>query len=307
MDKNKATPTKIAILVLCIIAFVASMVVQSMYTARDTHWAGIVSQIEVLASIFMVTSNRKRGFIAACILNALAGGTALMGVVMAHNQLAVPGVLTALITIVMVTIVFLDKNNLASANDKLNRSFEELIEKNHQIQSAEAQLRELAYTDALTGMNNRAWMRETLADKIQQGTRFALIMMDMDNFKQINDTFGHQMGDTLIKTYATRFQKYCGAKYPCAKVGGDEFAMIVEGNVTQADILNLVEQLRNLFGETVNVNGQQFRITMSYGIAGFPNDGTSPDSMINASDTALYNAKMQGKDRPILYSPQSLS
>jgi len=132
-------------------------------------------------------------------------------------------------------------------------------------------------------------------------------MMDMDNFKQINDTFGHEIGDTLIKTYATRFQKYCGTKYPCAKVGGDEFAMIVEGNVTQADVLNLVEQMRNLFGEMVNVNGQQFRITMSYGIAGSPNDGTSPDSIFNAGDTALYNAKLQGKDRPVVYSPHSLS
>ena len=306
MDKNKATPKEMIILVLCIVAFMASMYVQSVYTARDTHWAGIVSQIEVLASIFMVTSNQKRGFISACILNALAGGSALMGVVMAHNALAMPGVLTALITIVMVAIVYFDKSSLANANEKLNRSYEELIEKNHQIQSAESQLRELAYSDALTGMNNRAWMRETLADEIQKGGRFALIMMDMDNFKQINDTFGHQMGDTLIKTYATRFQKYCGTKYPCAKVGGDEFAMIVEGNVTQADVLNLVEQMRNLFGETVNVNGQQFRITMSYGISGSPNDGTSPDSLINAADTALYNAKMQGKDRPILYSPQSL-
>ena len=91
MDKNKATPTETIILILCILAFVASMVVQSMYTARDTHWAGIVSQIEVLASIFMVTSNRKRGFIVTCILNALAGGSALMGVIMAHNQLAMPG------------------------------------------------------------------------------------------------------------------------------------------------------------------------------------------------------------------------
>ena len=306
MDKNKATPTEIAILVLCIFAFVASMYVQSVYTARDTHWAGIVSQIEVLASIFMVTSNRKRGFISACILNALAGGTALMGFVMAHNILAMPGVLTALITIIMVTIVYLDKNNLASAHEKLNHSFEELVEKNHQIQNAEAQLRELAYSDALTGMNNRAWMREQMADKIQEGTHFAFVIMDMDNFKQINDTFGHQMGDTLIKTYATRFQKYCGVKYPCAKIGGDEFAMMIEGDVTQADVLNLIEQLRNLFGEVVNVNGQQFRITMSYGIAGCPNDGTSPDSIINAGDTALYNAKLQGKDRPVVYSPQSL-
>ena len=70
--------------------------------------------------------------------------------------------------------------------------------------------------------------------------------------------------------------------------------------------MNIVGQMQSLFGEIVNVNGQQFRITMSYGIAGSPNDGQNPDSLINAADTALYNAKLQGKDRPILFSPQSL-
>ena len=183
----------------------------------------------------------------------------------------------------------------------INTITEELMEKNNQ-------LNEMLYKashDALTGLLNRGAIERVIYEA-DPSSDWYLIMFDIDNFKQINDTFGHQMGDTLIKTYATRFQKYCGTKYPCAKVGGDEFAMIVEGNVTQADVLNLVEQMRNLFGETVNVNGQQFRITMSYGISGSPNDGTSPDSLINAADTALYNAKMQGKDRPILYSPQSL-
>ncbi len=307
MDKSKATPTEIAILVASVIAFLVSIYVQEVYAARDVRWIVIVSQIEVLASIFLVTSNRKRGFVVACVLNTIAGICALIEMVVAHNELAMTGMLTAWITIVVSAIVYFDEKHLARANEKLNQSFEELIEKNHQIQSAEAQLRELAYTDTLTGMNNRAWLVETLKEKIQADESFILIIMDMDNFKQINDNFGHSLGDMLIQTYATRFQKYCGTRYLYAKTGGDEFAMIVEGTVTQAYVLNMVEQMRSLFGESVNVSGRKFHITMSYGIAGCPNDGMTPKSIIRAADTALYNAKMQGKDRPILFSPQTLS
>ena len=267
--------------------------------------SGIVSQLQVVLSTVMVITNKKRGFIAAVILNVACVVSTIPGLIHGSTE-AISGAIVPVLAIGTMAIIYNYIKNNDKATERLNRSFEELMEKNHQIQAAEIQLRELAYSDAMTGMNNRAWMRETLADKIQEGVPFAFIMMDMDNFKQINDTFGHEIGDTLIKTYATRFQKYCGTKYPCAKMGGDEFALIIGGAVTQADVLNIVAQLQSLFGEIVNVNGQQFRITMSYGIAGSPNDGQNPDSLINAADTALYNAKIQGKDRPILYSPQSL-
>ena len=276
-----------------------------LYGKTQNFYSGLIAQIQVILSTIMVTTNRKRGLIAVAVMNILGLLSTVPGVVHG-NKNALVGLFLPIITIGTMGIIYVSLVNNDKTNERLNRSLEELMEKSHQIQTAEIQLRELAYSDGLTGMNNKVWMRETLADKIQEGTPFAFIMMDMDNFKQINDTFGREIGDTLIKTYATRFQKYCGQKYACSKMGGDEFAMIIEGNLTQADVLNIVGQLQSLFGEIVNVNGQQFRITMSYGIAGSPNDGQNPDSIVNAADTALYNAKLQGKDRPILFSPQSL-
>ncbi|MEE5992231.1 MAG: GGDEF domain-containing protein [Oscillospiraceae bacterium] len=337
MNKEKATPVQIVVLILCILIFVGFMLfsfnhsrdiqefmkalriaesgapnaqeavhqLRELYGKAQKVNSGIVSQLQVVLSTVMVITNKKRGFIAAVILNVACVVSTIPGLSHGSTE-AISGAIVPVLAIGTMAIIYNYIKNNDKATERLNRSFEELMEKNHQIQAAEIQLRELAYSDAMTGMNNRAWMRETLADKIQEGVPFAFIMMDMDNFKQINDTFGHEIGDTLIKTYATRFQKYCGTKYPCAKMGGDEFALIIGGAVTQADVLNIVAQLQSLFGEIVNVNGQQFRITMSYGIAGSPNDGQNPDSLINAADTALYNAKIQGKDRPILYSPQSL-
>ena len=342
MNKEKPTTTQIIILVACILGFMTTIGVQNilsnrvsiaiqefmtnagkaasdapdaksaaaqiipLYGKTQNFYSGLLGQIQVILSAIMVTINKKRGLIAVAVMNILSVLSTLPGV-MHGNKNALVGLFLPIITIGTMGVIYVSLKNNDKATERLNRSYEELIEKNHQIQSAETQLRELAYSDALTGMNNKAWMRETLADTIQEGNPFAFIMLDMDNFKQINDTFGHQVGDTLIKTYATRFQKYCGTKYLCAKVGGDEFALIIKGAVTQADVLNIVSQLQALFGEVANINGQQFRITMSYGIAGSPNDGQNPDSLINAADTALYNAKLQGKDRPVVYSPQSLS
>ena len=337
MKKEKPTAVQTAVLIVCILIFAGFMVfsfrhsgdirafmsalgkaesnapdakeavqqLRGLYSQTQKLNSGLISQLQLVLSTIMVITNKKRGFITAVVLNVICVVFTIPG--LSHGSAdAISGAFVPVLAIGTMAIIYNYIKNTDKATEKLNHSYEELIDKNHQIQIAEMQLRELAYSDALTGMNNRAWMRETLADKIQEGTPFAFIMMDMDNFKQINDTFGRQVGDTLIKTYATRFQKYCGQKYACAKMGGDEFALIVEGSVTQADVLNIVGQMQSLFGEIVNVNGQQFRITMSYGIAGSPNDGQNPDSLINAADTALYNAKLQGKDRPILYSPQSL-
>ncbi len=341
MNKEKPTSTQIVILVVCIIVFTiltgvqnyisnqksqmialfmqtagkaasgapdaaaAAAQLQGLFGQTQNPYSGLLAQVQVILSAIMVTTNKKRGLIASAILNVIAIISTLPGV-LNGNKNAIVGLFLPLITIGTMVVIYINIKNNDKVTARLNRSYEELIDKNHQIQSAESQLRELAYSDALTGMNNRAWMRETLADVIEEGSPFAFVMLDMDNFKQINDNFGHQVGDTLIKTYATRFQKYCGTKYPCAKVGGDEFAFIIKGAVTQADVLNIISQLQALFGEVANINGQQFRITMSYGIAGSPNDGQNPDALINAADTALYNAKLQGKDRPVVYSPQSL-
>ena len=337
MKKEKPTAVQTIALVACVIVFVGFMIFsfrhsgdirtfmstlgkaesdapdakEAVHQLRDLYKqaqklnSGLISQLQVVLSTIMVITNKKRGFIVAVVLNLICVVSTIPG--LSHGSAdAISGAFVPVLAIGTMTIIYNYIKNNDKATEKLNRSYEELIDKNHQIQAAEIQLRELAYSDSLTGMNNRAWMRETLADKIQEGNPFAFIMMDMDNFKQINDTFGREVGDTLIKTYATRFQKYCGTKHLCAKMGGDEFSLIIDGPVTQADVLNIVGQLRNLFGEVVNVKGQQFRITMSYGIAGCPNDGQNPDSLINAADTALYNAKIQGKDRPILFSPQSL-
>lgn len=268
---------------------------------------GVLSQTQVLGIVIMVVMDRKRGFIIGMVLQGLGLlNVLILQLLVAHNMMALPGAVTGIVSMVIYVIIYVNMERNRKLHDEITANYEQLIEQNRTIEEKDKTLMQLAYYDRMTGLANRAFFADKLKEYIDRTVPCAIIYMDADNFKQINDTFGHQVGDELIKVYADRFQKYCGTKYTCAKVGGDEFAMILEGKYTEADIMNITEQLRALFAEPVTVNGTQFSITMSYGICGFPNDGSSPDTLITAADTALYNAKLGGKNRPCIYSQHSL-
>ncbi len=268
---------------------------------------GVFSQLQVLGIIIMVVFDRKRGFIIGLILQTFGAlQVIIVQILILRNPSSLPGAVTGIVSIIIYVIIHTNIEKNLKLHDELTSNYEQLIEQNRLIEEKDKTLTYLAYYDRMTGLPNRAFFSDKLQEYIDATTPFAVIYMDADNFKQINDQFGHQVGDELIKIYADRFEKYCGSKYTCAKVGGDEFGMILVGKYTEADIMNIVEQLRTLFGEPVTVGNGQFSITMSYGICGFPNDGSSPEALIVAADTALYNAKIGGKNRPCFFSQHSL-
>jgi len=272
-----------------------------------TGFNGVISQLQVLIAVIIVMLDRKRGFYVGMGLVTFSTFNVLIKTIIINkNMAALPGFVTDIVSLVLLAIIHVILERNLNLHDEVTANYEKVIEQNHMIEAKDKALVKLAYYDRLTGLPNAAFYTEKLQEYIDNSTPFAMIYMDMDNFKQINDNFGHECGDELIKTYSNRFQKYCGDKYTCAKVGGDEFAMILVGKYTEADIMNIVEQLRTLFMEPVQMPAGSFTITMSYGIAGYPNDGGTPENLINAADTALYNAKIGGKNRPCFYSQNSL-
>ena len=268
---------------------------------------GIFSQLQVLAIVVMVVFDRRRGYIVGMSLQTFGVlNVIIMQLLVKHNLASLPGLVTGIVSMIIYTIIYFNQKRTFALHDELTTNYEQLIEQNRMIESKDKALTQLAYYDRMTGLPNKAFFTDKLQDYVDNSTPFAVIMMDMDNFKQINDTFGHECGDELIRVYSDRFQKYCKDKYECAKTGGDEYGMILPGKFTEADIMNIVEQLRSLFQEPVQMPAGNFSITMSYGICGYPNDGGTPDNLIMAGNTALYNAKIAGKNRPCFYSQNSL-
>ncbi len=161
--------------------------------------------------------------------------------------------------------------------------------------------------DGLTGLFNRRPMEDYLERESQRAKRhnsvLDIIMLDVDHFKKVNDTYGHEAGDLVLKKLAEYLQKNVRIEDMVCRYGGEEFAVVVvdtnlEGIKKKAD--NICRQVReDLF---VNFSGETLMITISGGVAAFPIHGSNIHEVLSLADAALYQAKKQGRDRAIVAS-----
>lgn len=165
---------------------------------------------------------------------------------------------------------------------------------------AEAKIAHMALHDPLTDLPNRVLFRERLEHalhRLQYGERCAVLYLDLDNFKSINDTLGHLVGDAVLNAVAERLRRRVRQSDTVARLGGDEFA-IVRGHVEQSEdvaalAMHILDDLRAPF----ELAGQRIFISASVGIAMPPNDGYDADTLLKSSDIAMYEAKGEGRDR----------
>ncbi len=165
-----------------------------------------------------------------------------------------------------------------------------------------------AYHDALTGLPNRVYLSEKIAESMQRsgegGAGFGCVYIDLDQFKEINDTLGHASGDTLLRSVADRMQGKLGVAIPLARVGGDEFVAIVPHVPEFPDLVQEVARglLRSLL-LPFDISGQQVTIGASIGISNYPQDGEDEAELLMKSDKAMYRIKRTGRKGCLVYSP----
>lgn len=162
-----------------------------------------------------------------------------------------------------------------------------------EIKNHEAELWRLANNDPLTGLPNRSGFARRIEEMIRADqTGLSLLLIDLDNFKEVNDTLGHAAGDQLLMEAARRLQqtKPLGI---VARLGGDEFAVVHEA----AGALELADRILERFGPPVGIQGESVRMGVSIGIAFHPSDGVNPSDLLKYADLALYEAKRAGKNR----------
>jgi diguanylate cyclase (GGDEF)-like protein/PAS domain S-box-containing protein len=171
---------------------------------------------------------------------------------------------------------------------------------------AEARIRHMAHHDWLTGLPNRMLFRDRLnaaaLESVNEGPAFAVLCVDLDRFKAVNDTLGHAAGDRLLQLVAARLQVLVRHGDTVARVGGDEFILIQFG-VRQADqAVTLAERVIHDLGQPYDLGGREVQIGASVGIALAPLHGTDPDALLGFADIALYEAKSLGRCRVSLFS-----
>ncbi|MBT8429982.1 MAG: EAL domain-containing protein, partial [Gammaproteobacteria bacterium] len=177
-------------------------------------------------------------------------------------------------------------------------------------EDAEQRIQHLAYHDTLTNLPNRTLLTDrvnrALARARRTGQIGALLFLDLDKFKRINDSLGHSVGDELLKELANRLRKTLREADTVARLGGDEFVVLLEGLGKHQDSAvekasEIAEKLRGLFSDEYHLDGHELYVTASIGIVTFPQDGDSVDTLLRHADTAMYHAKGAGRDGARLF------
>jgi diguanylate cyclase (GGDEF)-like protein/PAS domain S-box-containing protein len=182
-------------------------------------------------------------------------------------------------------------------------SFRDITERRR----AEERIQYQAYHDALTGLPNRLLLHDRLTQALghahRLGRLLAVMFVDIDHFKLINDTLGHAVGDRLLQGLAERLVTCVREDDTVARMGGDEFTFVFGGMARPEDAARMAEKVLQAVGQPFPLDGHDLHITASVGIAVYPADGGDPDSLLQSADAAMYRAKEQGRNNYQLCTP----
>lgn len=171
---------------------------------------------------------------------------------------------------------------------------------------AEEQIKHLAYHDALTNLPNRLLFKDRLTVALshaqREGSRLAVLFLDLDRFKVINDSLGHNIGDQLLQAVAARVQACVRESDTVARLGGDEFTVLLPRLQRSDDAAPIAEKIIEAVRYPFHIEGREFFTTTSIGISLFPEDGTDAETLIKSADTAMYQAKELGRDNYQLFN-----
>ena len=159
---------------------------------------------------------------------------------------------------------------------------------------------DLAFKDELTGLNSRAQFYLTVEKMIKEARRscsqFGLLYIDLDNFKDVNDSLGHDVGDLLLQECALRFGSACRESDFLARLSGDEFCILIKDVKDQCDLSIMINRCLTAVSAPIELEGRKIIPTCSIGAAVFPVDADNQQALLKSADTALYEAKAKGKN-----------
>jgi len=210
--------------------------------------------------------------------------------------------------------VLTQKEKIAGLYRKLNHTKQTLTTQNQELQASNEEIKKneerlhfLAYYDGLTELPNRKMILERLHLLVNlsenEKSAFFIVFIDLDNFKKINDTMGHLYGDDYLKYTAKRLQEIIHEDDFLGRLGGDEFALIIQRNIKEDAAYNYVESLRNELCDKIKTNCSEFKVSASFGISVFPQDGRDPIELLKSADTSMYKAKELGRNNIQFFSP----
>jgi diguanylate cyclase (GGDEF)-like protein/PAS domain S-box-containing protein len=174
------------------------------------------------------------------------------------------------------------------------------------LKQAEEKLRYLAHHDTLTDLPNRYYFKGHLDEALRlaerEGKRLGLLFLDLDNFKNVNDSLGHQIGDELLLCVARRLYKSVSRHDVIARHGGDEFLVLVEDFDDRAELTHVADRIQDSLRRPITIGGHEFSMSVSIGISLYPDNSQTCDSLLRNADVAMYKAKRNGRNQVAFYT-----
>jgi diguanylate cyclase (GGDEF)-like protein len=199
-------------------------------------------------------------------------------------------------------------DEIAQLGRGFNITLSELHRRNVDKKEAESKLEFQAFNDALTGLPNRRLFSDRLSQTLALGGRdgrmIALLYIDLDGFKLVNDSLGHPVGDSLLAQVAARLQSRVRKSDTLARLGGDEFTVILTSLHAKEEAASAAKALLDVLAPPFFVDGHQLTIGASVGISVFPENGKDADELMQQADSAMYAAKRDGKNRAMYFTPE---
>ena len=254
-------------------------------------FAGIFSALSNICIFLIAVYYGKLGFITAFVLIFGQLPSMLIGIFARHNASSLPGLFTNLFTIIATIVIYINNLRVARFQEKM---------------------RDQAVTDRLTELPNRFACSEFVGKLVKGSEKFAIVSIDVNNFKSVNDTMGREAGNKVLVEIARRWKHAAdsgssGTLDFISRQSGDEFVLIVQNYETQHEIVKTIKHYQLLLEKKVTVDECDLYLNASFGYAQFPDDAQSSDSLFSCADAAVYEIKRNSSsDRILRYNPALL-
>ena len=248
-------------------------------------FTGVFSALANVFIIFMVVFCRKLGFYTAITALLVQIFLIIIGIVKTQELISLPGLFTDIFT--MIAIILLHK-------------------KNERLRNYQQRIMDQAVTDMLTGLPNRFACSELIDSLIKRDERFAVVLIDLNNFKSVNDTLGFDAGNKVLNEIASRWKDIAdsglsGTLDFINRLAGDEFSLIIRNYSSSEDIIHTINQYEEALGRLLTIDGCDLYVSASIGYAEYPNDAKNFDRLFSYSDAAMSEMKRLGSGNHILH------
>lgn len=305
---------------VCILLLLFTIILQVKLPDEKVYHE-ILAQCQAILSIYIVIGIKKWGYLLAMFANLIICSVATFSVIKDGNTSAVPSMLSPVCTIISISIISIFAKRLyqklgeiMEQKEKITALYEEgiateeeirqqndkLIEYNRVMKENKEKMDQLAYVDLLTELPNRNMIINRLDLFInlsqKQQISFSMVYIDIDNFKRLNDSMGHDAGDLLLQSVSMKLKNLIDQEDMLGRLGGDEFAIIIQRQLDNKDILDYIEHVRNSLLDSFVINQIKYTISASFGISIYPQNGNHSMELLKCAEMAMYKVKEGGKN-----------